>query len=81
MIELKPADKLCLSQAEAAAYIGVSLGTFLSAVKRGEMPQPKSMGARKLWVRAEIERAFGLQSPSLVEHDAPSSEWNLDDVE
>jgi predicted DNA-binding transcriptional regulator AlpA len=71
-LELKPADRLMLSQAEAAAYIGVSLGLFLSAVKKGDLPQPKALGRRKLWLRADIERAFGLTTGAVnVQADPP----------
>jgi predicted DNA-binding transcriptional regulator AlpA len=50
--------QLGLSRNEAAAFISVSGGTFDSMVKAGTMPQPRRVGARKLWDRREIEAAF-----------------------
>lgn len=47
-----------LSREAASSFIGVSGGTFDTMVKSGTMPQPRRVGARKLWDRREIEAAF-----------------------
>jgi predicted DNA-binding transcriptional regulator AlpA len=47
-----------LSRECAASFIGVSANTFDAMVKEGNMPQPRRVGARKLWDRRELEAAF-----------------------
>ena len=47
-----------LRRAEAAAYIGVSAGTFDKLVEQGAMPGPKSIMSCKVWDREEVDRAF-----------------------
>ena len=47
-----------LSRVEAAAYIGLSTGKFDELVADGSMPRPKTVGARKLWDRHALDRAF-----------------------
>lgn len=47
-----------LSRREAAAYVGVSESTFDAMVGDGRMPTPKRIGARCVWDRAKIDRAF-----------------------
>lgn len=47
-----------LSRAEAAAYIGVSPGTFDKLISDGLMPKPGSIRARKVWDRVAVDAAF-----------------------
>lgn len=47
-----------LSRAQAAAYVGVSPGTFDKLVEDGTMPKPKQIRARRVWDREELDLAF-----------------------
>jgi len=47
-----------LSRPQAAAVVGVSVGTFDVMVNDGRMPRPKRIGTRKLWDRVRVEEAF-----------------------
>ncbi|MFG1256345.1 hypothetical protein V5F79_03405 [Xanthobacter flavus] len=47
-----------LSRAEAAAYIGVSAGTFDQLVKDGRMPPAKRINSRTVWDRRKLDAAF-----------------------
>jgi excisionase family DNA binding protein len=47
-----------LAREEAAAYVGISVGTFNGMVSDGTMPQPKVIGARLVWDRLALDRAF-----------------------
>jgi predicted DNA-binding transcriptional regulator AlpA len=46
------------SRIEASAAIGVSATTFDGLVNDGRMPQPRLIGARKIWDVDEIRAAF-----------------------
>ena len=46
------------SRAQAAEYVGVSVTTFDTMVEDGRMPQPKHIGARRVWDRNRIDQAF-----------------------
>ncbi|WP_419906880.1 helix-turn-helix transcriptional regulator [Hoeflea sp.] len=47
-----------LSRIEAAAYIGVSPGTFDKLVRDGLMPEPIPIRSRKVWDRLRLDSAF-----------------------
>lgn len=47
-----------LSRVEAARYVGVSPNTFDKLVADGRMPQPKEIGARRVYDRAKLDSAF-----------------------
>lgn len=47
-----------LSRIEAARYIGVSPTTFDRLVAEGTMPTPKEIGARRIYDRTQLDRAF-----------------------
>lgn len=47
-----------LSKKEAAAYVGVSPTTFDTMVKSKSMPNPVSIGARKVWDVRALDAAF-----------------------
>lgn len=49
---------LGLSRETAARFVGVSPTTFDAMIKAGTMPNPRRVGARKLWDRRELESAF-----------------------
>lgn len=49
---------LGLGRAEAAAYLGISPGTFDKLVQDGRMPPPKLIESRKVWDRDAITIAF-----------------------
>jgi len=65
-----------LSREEAAAYIGVSAGLFDLMVSRREMPGPKKIGARRVWDRVLLDRAFAAIPSSGDDADAPSDGWD-----
>jgi predicted DNA-binding transcriptional regulator AlpA len=47
-----------LNRAQAAAYIGVSPGTFDKMVADERMPAPRCINARRLWDIRELDAAF-----------------------
>jgi hypothetical protein len=55
---MQPQDRLGLSRAEAAEYIGVGVSLFDQMVADGRMPPAKLINTRKVWMRSKIERAF-----------------------
>ncbi len=55
---MKPADRLLLSRVEASEYLGIGVSLFLSAVKAGQLPAPKTIGRRTLWARPELDATF-----------------------
>ena len=71
-------EPIGLSTPDAAAFIGVSEGHFLNAVKLGLMPAPFELMGRKVWHADEIEAALKrLPRKSLAGHDGPAPEdWS-----
>ena len=61
-----------LSRAEAADYVGVSVGLFDAMVADGRMPQPRRVNARVIWDRFEIDRAFD----NLAPNDGETNPWD-----
>jgi hypothetical protein len=53
-----PREPIGLSAEEAAAFIGISLGTFENAVQQGLMPPARQLFGRNLWDADEIASAF-----------------------
>ena len=51
-------DRIGLSRAEAAEYIGVGLSLFDQMVADGRMPKPKLINSRKVWQRQRVDEAF-----------------------
>ena len=47
-----------LDIAEAAAYVGVGVGTFQAMVDDGRMPRARALESRLVWDRAEIDEHF-----------------------
>ena len=55
---IPPSERLGLSRAEAAEYVGVVPSLFDQMVNDGRMPPPKLINTRRVWARSEIERHF-----------------------
>jgi predicted DNA-binding transcriptional regulator AlpA len=47
-----------LSRDEAAVYVGVSATKFDEMVDAGTMPNPKEIGARRVWDLRALDSAF-----------------------
>lgn len=47
-----------LTEAQAAAYVGLPVATFLRAVDRRELPPARQLAGRRRWSRPEIERTL-----------------------
>jgi excisionase family DNA binding protein len=49
-----------LRRERAAAYVGVSAGTFDDMVRNGELPRPRLLGGGrvKVWDRADLDAAI-----------------------
>jgi hypothetical protein len=59
MRSLIPAsERLGLSRAEAAEYVGFGVTLFDLMVADGRMPKPKRGNSRKVWSRVALEKAF-----------------------
>jgi predicted DNA-binding transcriptional regulator AlpA len=67
-------DRIGLSRAEAAEYIGVSTSLFEEMVADGRMPPPKQINSRKVWMRQKIEKAFA-ELPDAGQDKDSSSPW------
>jgi hypothetical protein len=52
-------DRIGLSRAQAAEYIGVGVTLFDQMVEDGRMPKPKLINSRKVWQRQRLDEAFG----------------------
>ena len=68
-----------LNRVEAADYVGVSPNIFDAMVKKGDMPRPRAVGARRLWIRDELERA-ARELPCNDDRDASEGKSLLDKV-
>jgi len=47
-----------LSREQAAAYCGIGTSLFDNLVESGVFPTPKALGARRVWDRLELDKAF-----------------------
>lgn len=71
-----------INREQAAAYIGVSVGTFDKLVEAGAMPRPRMAETRKVWDILELDRAFDdlpHEGASLMSRDEAGSavnDWN-----
>ena len=61
-----------LRRADAAAYVGLSAGTFDKAVDLGAMPQPVDIAGVKVWSRRALERALDPEAA------IPANPWDED---
>jgi predicted DNA-binding transcriptional regulator AlpA len=62
-----------LSRVEAAWLIGVSTTMWDAMVRDGRMPKPKRIGARTIWDRAAVERAWSVIASDGDEAERPSA--------
>lgn len=60
-----------LSREQAAAYFGVSAGTFDAMVRDGRAPGPKVINSRLVWDRVALDAAFD----ALPDRQAPKLEF------
>jgi predicted DNA-binding transcriptional regulator AlpA len=65
-----------LARVMAAAYIGVSPSLFDQMVTDGRMPKPKTINARTVWDRWEIDAAF-TALPHRNETATETDEWGM----
>lgn len=65
-----PIEPRGLAQAEAAAYVGVTVGAFMKLVTDGRMPVPKRVGLHVLWDRQDIDRYFDALRSDLPDMEA-----------
>ncbi len=47
-----------LSRDEASEYLGVGVTLFDDLVSKGQLPEPVKVGARVIWDRLALDRAF-----------------------
>lgn len=66
---------LGLSRSEAACFVGVSTTMYDTMVKDGRMPKPKRIGARTIWDRHSVERAFRELPGDDVEDQPQNDIW------
>lgn len=67
------AQRLGLSRAESAEYLGISPSLFDAMVDDGRMPPPKLINSRKVWPRPAVEQAF-LALPEAVQECAKEAD-------
>ncbi|HWB48351.1 MAG TPA: hypothetical protein VG651_04515 [Stellaceae bacterium] len=60
-----------LCRAAAAQYVGVGVSMFDRLVKGGRLPRPISIGGRKVWDRAALDRSFNALSGVRQGDDEP----------
>lgn len=51
-------EPCALRRDDAAAYVGVSPGTFDKAVRAGQLPQPVMIGSCPVWPRWKLHQAL-----------------------
>jgi predicted DNA-binding transcriptional regulator AlpA len=71
---IPPSERLGLSRAEAAEYVGVSPRLFDEMVSDGRMPKPKRVNSRLIWSRRALEIAFA-ELPEDGQNPRPPSPW------
>lgn len=65
-----------LSLTEAATYIGVGQTLFLVMVNDGRMPRAKCANGRRIWSRAQLDKAFD----ELPDEDAAAPSAKCDNI-
>lgn len=69
-----PVQPRGLKRPEAARYIGIGVTKFDELVTDGSMPQPRIIGARKVWDVRELDAAF--DDLAHASNDNPHNEWD-----
>jgi hypothetical protein len=67
-------ERIGLSRAEAAEYIGVGVTLFDQMVADGRLPKPKLANSRKVWHRERLAEAFA-ELPEEGQGQESSSPW------
>jgi hypothetical protein len=68
-----------LSRELAAAYLGISAGTFDALVAEGLLPSPKRLKRRRIWDRLALDRAFAMipdENGIIIASDEPDDIWS-----
>jgi predicted DNA-binding transcriptional regulator AlpA len=60
-----------LSREAAAQYVGIGVSMFDRLVKGGRLPRPISIGGRRVWDRAALDRSFNALSGARFDEDEP----------
>ena len=68
---VRPVPRRGLSREESAMYIGISAGKFDEMRKAGTMPEPRLIGARKIWDIRELDSAF-----DAIPYESAKSYWD-----
>jgi predicted DNA-binding transcriptional regulator AlpA len=68
-------NRIGLSRAEAAEYVGVGVTLFDQMVGDGRMPKPKLINSRKVWHRQQLDAAFAAL-PEEGQTPSPLSPWS-----
>lgn len=50
-------EPITVGREDAARLLGIGVSTFEAHVARGKLPQPRMLGARAVWLVAELRRA------------------------
>lgn len=58
LVAVRPIPRRGLSREEAAMYVGISAGKFDEMLKAGTMPEPRLIGARRIWDVRELDISF-----------------------
>jgi excisionase family DNA binding protein len=67
-------DRIGLSRAEAAEYVGVGVTLFDQMVADGRLPKPKLANSRKIWHRERLAEAFA-ELPEEGQDQESSNPW------
>jgi hypothetical protein len=69
---MSPFDRIGLSRAESADFVGVPPSLFDQMVDDGRMPHPKDIEGHKVWSRLAVAKCFAeLPEPADRKRDNP----------
>lgn len=71
---MSPLNRIGLSRAEAADFIGVPSHLFDQMVGDGRMPRAKDIDGHKVWSRLAIEKGFA-ELPEQAEDRKSDNPW------
>jgi hypothetical protein len=72
---MSPFDRIGLSRAESADFLGVPSNLFDQMVDDGRMPHPKDIDGHKVWSRLAVEKCFA-ELPERPEHHKANDPWH-----